>query len=404
MTDLKHATKKRFAKTLTRKKTIESGVSAEFTDYRKKLQAAYNAVKTMIKEIRATREAWQTVSKHQSAFSEALVAALPVDGVVRTHAREVDNTARKMHHIILENEAPTDAHLRIVGVLEGYLSLLQAIKDDYPDVETSFTEVRRYQRKVEKLTKKAPKKQESLTRNLEKLNVARGEHDAKLLHIIPRMSAAYEKHEAVFQCAHHAFWISQDKFITIVNNSTHAIRLESAAVRDHLVNIDINTPAKLPPVPRAQAILPPPVSAEIIAPTVEYYIPPVATHAPTVYEHSVRPSHMVDTPHIPASKPAPANYGQPVQISHMQQQNYAAAFVAPRPLEDAASSAPPVVHFPPEASSLPPPISPVANIPDVPSEVPRPPNNTAVLPPPTAPTVPTAPIAPTAPVPTAIGS
>lgn len=308
MPHIKHATKKRFAKTTTRKKTIVSGISAEYVDYTKRLDSVSTSIKALIKEIKASRDVWLVVAKHQRGFAEALVSALPKDGIVRTHAKEVEGTVRQLQRNIIEDEGAAAPHRRITAVLESYLKLIQNVEKDYAAVEMSFSEALRYQKKVDKLIKKGSKKEAVLNRNMEKLNDSRTAHQQKLEAVLKRMKNEYEKHEAVFQCAHHAFWIAHDKYSHIVNEATKNIRWESVAVREHLVNIDINNTPKLPPIPRVQ-MLPPPTYAQDVG-TV-----PLIEEAPSVFSEDLQQIPQTRTSFIPPAIPlVPA----PVQRPHSQ--------------------------------------------------------------------------------------
>lgn len=268
MPGIKHATKKRFAKAKTRSRTIKSGISAEFTEYRTKLQAVQTAINNLIKQIKATPHVWSAIAKHQTSFASTLLAAIANDGVVRSHAREVESTVHQMQRLILEDEGATTPHRRVTAVLDSYLKAIQNVEEGYSAVEMSFTEVKRYEKKVEKLNKKQ-KKREILDRNISKLATARVEHESKLTAIIERMRNTYDKHEAVFQCAHHAFWLAQEKYSAVINDTTMSIRWESMAVREHLMKIDVNNSPKLPPLPRVQRLLPATAATELSSVPIE---------------------------------------------------------------------------------------------------------------------------------------
>lgn len=260
MPHLKHATKKRLNRSTTRKKTITTGISAEFTTYRQKLDLITTAVTTLSKQILTTRSIWTEIASHQRDFATTLYSALPQPGPVRTHAEEVDLTVRDAHRRINDDGASAAPHRRIASVLDGYLVLLKSVEADYPPVETSYTEVLRYEKKVDKLQKqvtknskaseKESKRQDKLTRNLTKSQSARQEHDKIVVDILGRMHSVYDKHEAVFQCAHHAFWIANDTFANAINGATHGIRAESLSVHHQLVNIDVAKVTHLQPIPR----------------------------------------------------------------------------------------------------------------------------------------------------------
>lgn len=253
MAGLKHATKKRFSKASTRSSTITKGISAEYVAYRSKLDKLNSAVKTLVKHIKNTSKVWGGVAKHQNEYANVLLAAIPADGSVQAHAREVEGVVRQLQRLMLEGEGEEAPHKRMITVLEAYVRQIDAVQKDYSNVEMTFTEILRYQKKVDKLGKKGEKKADKLQQNVDKLTSARAEHETKLDDIMKRMKEVYEKHEAMFQCAHHAFWIAQEKYSSVINNTTRNIRMESMAVRNQLASLDIATGA-LPPLPRVKMI------------------------------------------------------------------------------------------------------------------------------------------------------
>lgn len=255
MPDLKHATKKRLSRAATSSNRLNQGISAEYIEFRTKLENIALSVKSLLKQVQATTNVWDAVAKHQNSFANALFAALPATGVIHSQAKEVEITVRQLQRSILDDEGVEAPHRRIMRVLEAYLKLIENVQGDYFSAEVAWTEVARYQKKVDKLSKR--RKGEVVQRNFDKLTKAREEYDSKLNTVLGRMKDVYGKHETVFQCAHHAFWIAQEKYSRTINDTTRSIRWESMAVREHLLNIDINGTSELPPIPRVQ-MLPPP--------------------------------------------------------------------------------------------------------------------------------------------------
>ncbi|CAN8070920.1 unnamed protein product [Agarophyton chilense] len=284
MAGIKHATKKKFARSTTRKKTIHSGISSEYTTLRGQLTSISSSVKTLMKGFNTARESWLAVAKEEKSFTETLAAAFPDDGPVKSHVKEVESAVHQMQQKMLANEGPDTPHSKIVAVLEGYLKLIDDLETDCADVETSYTEVSRYQKKVDKLQKKPGKRQKQLQRNLEKLSVARGAHQTKLDDIVKRLKTAQEKHQVVFQCAHHAYWIAQDRYFTTVEKITQSVRWESVSVQERITDIDIHATEKLEPLLRAVALLPPVTASDITTP------PAIQPPSPTKHQDEVIPS------------------------------------------------------------------------------------------------------------------
>ncbi|CDF38503.1 unnamed protein product [Chondrus crispus] len=370
MPGIKHATKKHFAKAKTRSRTIKSGINAEYTDYRSKLEATQTAIKSLIKKIQATPQVWSAIAKHQSSFASALHAAIANDGVVRSHAREVEGTVRQLQRLILEDDGAATPHRRVTAVLEAYLKSVETVQEGYAQVEMSYTEVLRYEKKVDKLNKKQ-KKREILDRNVSKLAAARVEHDNKLAAIMERMKTTYNKHEAVFQCAHHAFWLAQEKYSAVINDTTKSIRWESMAVREHLVNIDVNNSPKLPPLPRVQMLMPPTEATEIFTAPFEQQqlVRPQSAIVVMPSTPTTSMQNMSATENAPPTAPWPSpvptttvSSAEPSPLQHSQRVVYTTAEGAPlhripAPMYNTAESngvdtKHPVVHLTPESPAV----------------------------------------------------
>lgn len=256
MASATHAVKKRFSRATTRKKTINQGINAEFLALREQLDGVSKSLKWLSSDIRTSRQAWTQIAKHQADFASKLSSSLLHDGMVRDHAKEVEETTQKVYRRIIEQDGPGSSHERITAILDKYEVMIDAVEKDYPKLEMAYTEVARYDRKVDKLNKKKKKSSAGpkLTKNCEKRETARREYEGLLKDLTHRMRAVLDKHEAVFQCAHHAFWLANHTYEKTVDDATEPIRLESSAVYKQLEGIDVSNAPTLHPIPRAKMI------------------------------------------------------------------------------------------------------------------------------------------------------
>lgn len=203
------------------------------------------------KMIESSDKAWLDVFKSQKEFSEEIAREAPLGGVVKEHAEEM-----------LGSITQTEKELRLKGDIAlpqaalqqrvaMYHSEIASIAADYKDVETSFTEMQRYTKKVETLTEKN-KKQERVKRNMEKLESAQAIHNSKLSGIVERMRNCFEKHEAILQCAQHSFWLAQNRSGELINGRTAEIRSESLAMKDKLSALNVSAKS-VKAIPRSSA-------------------------------------------------------------------------------------------------------------------------------------------------------
>lgn len=259
MPDLKHSTKKVLSRASTRKKTINKGLNQEFVDSRRRLHDISESVKSLKKAVHSNRQVWTAVAKHQRDFTKTLASSFPQEGGVQAHADEVETLLRNVQELLNSEDVEDAPHQRIVDVLESYLKLLELIEVEYKQVETAFTEKLRYEKKVDKLEKKKTsnantKLPEKLTRNLTKMAEAQGHLDDQVRNLLMRMRSAFDKHEAVLQCAHHAYWMANHSYLKTIEHATHDIRGESLAVHNRLLSIDVQEDKSLTPIPRIHLI------------------------------------------------------------------------------------------------------------------------------------------------------
>lgn len=238
---LAHNVKRRVAKASTRDKTIKDGISAEYTDLKSSLTRLKSCCKAMVAQIDTNRQAWVDIVARQNEFSDLVSSNLPMKGPMRAHA---DDVARGMHRLQLEvfdspdNNAP---HRALERVLTTYISVIESLESEYSKVETEWVEIHRYGAKVDKLAKGKKKRTDKLRRNMDKLAGARATYDTLLGTHVERMNVCFAKHEVVMQCAQCAFWLTNDKYATLVDNHTRAVRLEATTLQDSLLALDITS-------------------------------------------------------------------------------------------------------------------------------------------------------------------
>lgn len=231
------------------KKSLE-GINAEFLDYRQRLKNISTVAVTSYNYVSTTRDFWLSIARHQRDFVETMVAGFPSQGPVQAHILEVEMSTRHIRALVNDNDEEDAAHRRISKILLDYVNLLWDIENDCQTVERAYCEKVHYEHKVDKLEKKAAQKSEALQRNKQKLVKARDKYDTRLSEILADMHWAYAKHEIVLQCAHYAFWMANQAYSATIHEVTHAIRKESMAAHQHLLNIDVYSQDTLVPIPR----------------------------------------------------------------------------------------------------------------------------------------------------------
>lgn len=249
-----HAIKKRLSLITTRKKVLEDGLDAEFVTLRDQLDGIYKSLKVLSTQIRTSRQDWTQVAKHQGEFASKLASSLPQGGPVRNHASEVEDRIRHVYRRLIEEDGKGSAHEKLTSILDSYESMIVAIREEYPKVNSAYNETLRYSKKTDKVERRKRDNHEKLNRNATKREAAENKYKDMLFDIIPRMKGLLAKHEAVFQCAHHAFWLASNTYVTTIETATEYIRQESVLTHPKLLDIDVHNTRELPPTARVRMI------------------------------------------------------------------------------------------------------------------------------------------------------
>lgn len=249
-----HALKKRMSFMVRRKQTVLDGLNAEFVNLRAQLDGISKSLDTLSNQIRTSRQDWTQVARHQAEFAAKLTSSLPQGGPVRVHATEVENRIRHVYRRLIEEDGAGSNHEKLTSILDIYDTKIKALEKEYPKIEMAYTETLRYNKKTASVESKKNPNHDKIHRNTSKYENAKNKYDGLIADIIPRMKEVLNKHEAVFQCAHHAFWLASNTYVTTIESATEEIRSESVAVQPQLLQIDISTREELPPIERVAMI------------------------------------------------------------------------------------------------------------------------------------------------------
>lgn len=249
-----HALKKRMSFMVRKKKTSREGLNAEFVTLGEQLNGIYKSLKILSNQIRTSRQDWTQIARHQGEFAAKLTSSLPQGGPVRVHATEVENRIRHVYRRLVEEDGAGSNHAKLTSILDIYETKIEALRNEYPKVEMAYNETVRYSKKTVSVEGGKNPSHEKLHRNTAKREKAQNDYDRLLADIVPRMKEVLNKHEAVFQCAHHAFWLASNTYVTTIENATEQIRSESVAVEPQLLQIDVSNPHELPPIERVAMI------------------------------------------------------------------------------------------------------------------------------------------------------
>ncbi|KAI0565783.1 AH/BAR [Gracilaria domingensis] len=234
-----HKVRKRFSKVTTRESTIESQISTPYVLEKKALLKEKAALTKAVQFLKTGKEAWVNVAKVQKEFNEHIVSEGDVASSVYSVANEASNSARLMHTDVSAESGPEVPFVAISRKVKAYIGELRDIEKDFRDVETSFTEMVRYEKKVKKLQSKKKPSTEKVNRNMDKMSTSRSVHESKVETITEKMKSVRTRYSGVLEAALYAFWLGQSKYFGVVEKHTDSIRQKALDSEEMLLTSDV---------------------------------------------------------------------------------------------------------------------------------------------------------------------
>lgn len=253
MLQLTHEATKSFSRAKMDRKSL-NGINSEFLDLRKKIRTISTLMVTSYNFITSTREFWAAVARHQRDFVETLAIGFRTQGAVLDHILQVEKSTRHIRINLNDDDDNEVSHKRMSKMVFEYIELMHDIEDECETIEMAYLNKVHYEQKMNKLEGKPFQKAEVLQRNLEKLTQARDQYDARLSAILADMRSVLARHEFMLQCAHHAFWMANQTYSSIIQDITSPIRLESIAIYQRFLTTNEWSENCFAPIPRLPEI------------------------------------------------------------------------------------------------------------------------------------------------------
>lgn len=239
MSTVGHNIKKRMSKVTTAKSTIESNISPEYVTEKRKLQRQLKGAEKVLKSLRRSDLAWLEVVAASAKFNDEIMTEASESGVVRSLASDMNKATQEMEKKMKKVSDVNDLDMKLRTHIKSFIAEATDVSKSFVDAETSHTEVKRYEKKVEKLTKKN-KKPEKTARNVDKLASVRVVYHSKIEDMVERMKKTTEKYETVLQCAQYSLLMGQINKLKIVDeNAGEVSKIEEVTAK--LVAIDMST-------------------------------------------------------------------------------------------------------------------------------------------------------------------
>lgn len=198
---------KKAAAHVTTKTTPES---AEYAEYVVKLTNLSTYLKASSIALGESERTWKDVCTKQKSFADAFANKYPDKDQVRDFAKtSASKTQGLVKEFVLKSEGSTAPHNDLDATVQEYLAEIAAVQEQYKEVTDLNTEMQMYSKKVESLSKGKKVDENKTARNMEKLDEAKTNYEAKLDVIVDEMKAVYAKRGVALKAAYVAYWSSQ---------------------------------------------------------------------------------------------------------------------------------------------------------------------------------------------------
>lgn len=258
MASLTHGVKKRMSLMMTRKKTIEKKMSAEYTTLKHAVLRQKDTLEGAVPYVK--RASHVAFADSYLSFFDLVANDTPVDSSSYDAVRDANDAAKAVHKDAHTPPAADSAPARLLAHVDAYIAELNTVAKEFAAVEKQFVETERYERKVGKLlsadkktradkdgagaadktTATAVKASDKTVRNMDKREVERAAFHTKLDSVIAMMKKTNAKYETILKCVYTAFWMSEDAFISATDSATKAVREKCKAEVDDLINLDVS--------------------------------------------------------------------------------------------------------------------------------------------------------------------
>lgn len=263
MSELAHNVRKRLSRAALGTKTLEAGMSPEYISEKHTILREKATLERVLELTTVCRKSWLEVMHTQKNVADNIAGDAKVDGTFYPRAAEAAAAVNCIYGFACSPPQADGTISKIETHVRAYLSEVNTVVDKFVDVESGFAEVSRYQRKVGKLSdrtsrlerrventggkseaankkaQRAEKVASRTRRNLTKLEGERAAYESKLNGVINDMKTSSAKYETVLQCAHTAFWLSQQEMLGEITRNSQPVHDYVSAVKDELVDLDV---------------------------------------------------------------------------------------------------------------------------------------------------------------------
>lgn len=263
-----HKLKKKVVKV---SKPTTAAPSAEFQDYKLKLETVKKNLTTADKRMDEAKSHWLKHVMDQRAFSSGFAEGIADTGsdtfeVAQTFS-EGANT--RYDHFVRDTDPADAPYNKMHAQLKEYLAEITEVEKMYKGLVEAKSEAGRYQSKIDSMEKSSKTDDVKKERNLQKLDSERENFIAVQKEVVSAQKKVYAKSGVAQKMALVAYWQMNAEHVKVMESSLEKTQEYSAANYDELASVDIasldigDTTGSLPAAP---STLPPsPVSEKATA-------------------------------------------------------------------------------------------------------------------------------------------
>lgn len=193
-------------------------INAEFDTHRNHLQNVAKSLTTALSEIDQAEAQWKELIKSNEHFSSSLHSLYPIEDDVRALFKStLDSVQGVFPKEIADASSPTSQVRGIERMVKAYLTEIKTLSAEYPKVDHARRDYAMDQGKLEKLGKKEGGSNDKQTKALDKVEASKAQYTSILDGTVHRMKTTYEKAPTMFRAAYVAYWLYQNKVMTIID-------------------------------------------------------------------------------------------------------------------------------------------------------------------------------------------
>jgi len=215
--------------------------SAEFSDYKQRLDNVVKALEATSASTAASQKVWKTLAADQAKAVENYMNMYPDDDDVRNKARDAVAASSKVTADFTKSEdsgAPANV---IDKHVKQYLAEIKSLQTEYKKLGSAKVDYDMYGSKVQSLEGSKKQDETKIERNRTKLEEARINYESILEATIKRQKELYAKRQTLFKAGFVSYWLSQGTYIAFLSGNYANVVRYAKENESTMMALDVNS-------------------------------------------------------------------------------------------------------------------------------------------------------------------